>query len=75
MIVVGEVGLFYYLRQIYFFFLEFYLELFEVFIIYLKKWRKLLILYVVYEDVEIVCDLLEKYFVFKVYFYWFKGVK
>ncbi|KNH15679.1 DNAase [Priestia megaterium] len=75
MIAVGEVGLPYYLSQTYTLSLEPYLELLEAFIVHSKKWGKPLILHAVYEDAEIVCDLLEKHSVSKAHFHWFKGTK
>jgi TatD DNase family protein len=75
MIAVGEVGLPYYLSQKCMLSLDPYLELLEAFIIHSKKWEKPLILHAVYEDAEIVCDLLEKHSVSKAHFHWFKGAK
>ena len=74
MIAIGEVGLPFYLRekdpslQI-----KPYIEALELFIGKAKAWNKPIVLHAVYEDADIVCDLLEKYSVRKAHFHWFKG--
>ncbi|MGO4890656.1 TatD family hydrolase [Anaerobacillus sp. MEB173] len=76
MIAVGEVGLPYYLRQeqkVNRLQYDRYIELLEVFIEMAKKWDKPVALHAVYDDVPIVCDLLEKHSVTKAHFHWFKG--
>lgn len=76
MIAVGEVGLPYYLRAknpaIP---LEPYVALLESFIKFAKKHEKPIILHAVYEDADIVCDLLEKHNMNSAHFHWFKGSK
>ncbi|MHA6260237.1 TatD family hydrolase [Sporosarcina sp. CAU 1771] len=74
MVAIGEVGLPYYLRQeeprLP---LEPYYEMLEAFIHRAKNWDKPINLHAVYEDADIVCDLLEKHSVDKAHFHWFKG--
>lgn len=77
MVAIGEIGLPYYLRkeanndaQ---FPIEGYLELLEQFLKYTKAWNKPVILHAIYEDAQVVIDLLEKYSIKKAHFHWFKG--
>jgi TatD DNase family protein len=78
MTAVGEVGMPYYNRQ------ESeqlgklfdqlpYLALLERFISLAAKLNKPIILHAVYEDADLVCDLLEKHQVERAHFHWFKG--
>lgn len=74
LIAIGEVGLPYYLRK------ERpeleltpYVELLERFIEKAVQWDLPIVLHAVYEDAEIVCDLLEKHRVSRAHFHWFKG--
>jgi TatD DNase family protein len=50
-----------------------YLDLLERFIALAAKLGKPIILHAVYEDADLVCDLLEKYKVSQAHFHWFKG--
>ncbi|WP_286163902.1 TatD family hydrolase [Bacillus sp. AFS088145] len=73
MVAIGEVGLPYYKNleeQI-----DYvpYIQLLEKFISLAKELNKPIILHAVYEDAETVCNLLEKYFIKKAHFHWFKG--
>ncbi|WP_342509687.1 TatD family hydrolase [Sporosarcina sp. FSL K6-2383] len=74
MVAIGEVGLPYYLKkknpnlQ-----LEPYKEALEAFIRQANTWNKPIVLHAVYEDAEIVCDMLEQYSVTQAHFHWFKG--
>lgn len=73
MVAIGEVGLPYYKNleeQI-----DYvpYIQLLEKFILLAKDLNKPIVLHAVYEDAEIVCNLLEKYFIQKAHFHWFKG--
>lgn len=73
-IAIGEVGLPYYMRQkAVNMNIEPYLELLEVFIKLSKQWDKPISLHAVYEDADLVCDLLEKHSIDKAHFHWFKG--
>jgi TatD DNase family protein len=77
-IAIGEVGLPYYNRtdaesrgeQ---FDLKPYIDLLEQFVRLAKQLDKPIILHAVYEDADIVCDLLEQYGVVAAHFHWFKG--
>ncbi|CAN7556188.1 TatD family hydrolase [Paenibacillus sp. LjRoot153] len=78
MIAVGEVGLPYYTRheveeagQV--FDLAPYIQLLERFMQLAAEWDKPVVLHAVYEDAEIVCDLLAKYGLKRAHFHWFKG--
>ena len=71
---IGEVGLLYYLRR------ERpgldlapYVHLLECFIRKAGQLDLPIALHAVYEDAEIVCELLEKYSVSRAHFHWFKG--
>ena len=73
-VAIGEVGLPYYLRK------EDERIAVNPYIVVLKKFIELaskynlpIILHAVYEDADIVCDLLEKYKVSRAHFHWFKG--
>lgn len=74
MVAIGEVGLPYYLRRenraIQ---LEPYIELLETFIRFAKEQDKPIVLHAIYEDADIVCDLLEKHSIQQAHFHWFKG--
>jgi TatD DNase family protein len=50
-----------------------YITLLERFIALAASLEKPIILHAVYEDADIVCDLLEKYKVKQAHFHWFKG--
>lgn len=78
MAAIGEVGLPYYKRTEAWqkgeqFALESYIELLETFVKLAKELDKPIVLHAVYEDADIVCDLLEKYSVSRAHFHWFKG--
>lgn len=78
MIAVGEVGLPYYMRKEaeaegHKFDLSAYVQLLERFIGQAALWNKPVILHAVYEDADILCDLLAKYGITKAHFHWFKG--
>lgn len=73
-VAIGEVGLPYYLRK------EderitvnSYISVLQRFVELASKYDLPIILHAVYEDADIVCDLLEKYKVSRVHFHWFKG--
>lgn len=78
MVAVGEIGLPYYMR------LEAeekgekldyspYVQLLERFLELAAHLTKPVVLHAVYEDADIVCDLLQKHGVQKAHFHWFKG--
>jgi TatD DNase family protein len=78
MVAVGEIGLPYYRR------LEAeergeqldytpYVQLLERFLELAAKLAKPVVLHAVYEDADIVCDLLQKHGIQKAHFHWFKG--
>src|SRR5699024_8022176 len=73
MVAVGEVGLPYYSRKenpsIE---LAPYLDLLERFIQFAVRFDKPIVLHAIYEDANIVYDLLEKYRVERAHFHWFK---
>ncbi|OCT14442.1 DNAase [Paenibacillus pectinilyticus] len=78
MIAVGEVGLPYYNRQEaeaagHMFDLKPYVQLLERFILLAVQLEKPIVLHAVYEDAEIVCDLLAKCGQTHAHFHWFKG--
>lgn len=74
MIAIGEVGLPYYLKQKNpSLDLTPYIELVEDFIILAKRYNKPIILHAIYEDAEVICDLLERHNVNQAHFHWFKG--
>ncbi|WP_301109940.1 TatD family hydrolase [Sporosarcina sp.] len=71
---IGEVGLPYYLRQ------EkpklklaAYVEVLETFIRKAAHTKLPIVLHAVYEDAEVVCDLLEAHSITHAHFHWFKG--
>jgi TatD DNase family protein len=78
MAAIGEVGLPYYLRtearergqQ---FDLAPYLQLLDRFAALSRSLHKPLVLHAVYEDADLVCDLLNKHGVKQAHFHWFKG--
>ncbi|MEX1031115.1 MAG: TatD family hydrolase [Paenibacillaceae bacterium] len=77
-IAIGEVGLPYYNRtdteaQGKLFDLKPYIALLDQFIQLAAGLNKPIILHAVYEDADIVCDLLEKHGVTAAHFHWFKG--
>ncbi|WP_242145376.1 MULTISPECIES: TatD family hydrolase [unclassified Bacillus cereus group] len=75
-VAIGEVGLPYYLRQEQpNLALETYIEVLERFMILAKEYHLPIILHAVYEDADIVCDLLEKHGISHAHFHWFKGSK
>ncbi|TXK71815.1 TatD family hydrolase [Paenibacillus sp. N3.4] len=78
MIAVGEIGLPYYLRKE----AEEEGKTFDLapYILWLDRlleaaaqWGKPVVLHAVYEDAELVCDLLGKHGITKAHFHWFKG--
>ena len=78
MIAVGEIGLPYYTRQEVesegqVFDLAPYIQLLERFLRLAAEWDKPVVLHAVYEDAEIVCDLLAKHGLQRAHFHWFKG--
>ncbi|GIN73638.1 TatD-related deoxyribonuclease [Bacillus sp. J14TS2] len=74
MVAVGEIGLPYYTRkETPELKIEGYLELVEQFLAFAKKWEKPVVLHAVYEDADLVCDLLEKHHIDNAHFHWFKG--
>ncbi|GIP14326.1 TatD family hydrolase [Paenibacillus sp. FSL R5-0527] len=80
MIAVGEIGLPYYLRKEALeegrpFDLEPYLELLERLMLAAKRWNKPVVLHAVYEDAELVCDMLERHGLTRAHFHWFKGAE
>ncbi|MYL32921.1 TatD family deoxyribonuclease [Pontibacillus yanchengensis] len=73
-IAIGEVGLpFYRRKENQELILKPYIDLLETFIQMSVKLDKPIILHAIYEDAELVLDLLEKYDVKKAHFHWFKG--
>jgi TatD DNase family protein len=78
MVAIGEVGLPYYMRQEaeekgLIFELDPYLELLDRFIALSASLHKPIVLHAVYEDADLVCDLLERHRVKRAHFHWFKG--
>jgi len=75
MVAVGEVGLPYYKKVDSQNSLDYepYIQLLERFMSFAAKWKKPIVLHAVYEDAQIVCDLLEKHHIKKAHFHWFKG--
>lgn len=75
MVAVGEVGLPYYLNAEKEGGISYqpYIELLEQMIALAVELEKPIVLHAVYEDAEIVCNLLEKYKVKNAHFHWFKG--
>jgi TatD DNase family protein len=75
MIAVGEVGLPYYLRTspAWDSPLEPYIELLEEWVKLASKNNLPICLHAVYDDVPIVCSILEKHSIEKAHFHWFKG--
>ncbi|MFD1175629.1 TatD family hydrolase [Paenibacillus puldeungensis] len=80
MIAVGEIGLPYYARkdsqaQGIPFDLEPYVDLMEKMLLTAKKYDKPVVLHAVYDDADLVCDLLDRHNITKAHFHWFKGSK
>ncbi|MBK3494785.1 TatD family hydrolase [Viridibacillus sp. YIM B01967] len=75
MVAIGEVGLPYYRNKEKGLQYQPYIDLLEQFISLATEIDKPIVLHAVYEDAEIVCDLLEKYKVTSAHFHWFKGDK
>ncbi|SDN74266.1 TatD DNase family protein [Paenibacillus sp. yr247] len=78
MIAVGEIGLPYYMRleaqaEGHVFELAPYVALLESFLKLAADTAKPVVLHAVYEDADIVCDLLQKHGIKKAHFHWFKG--
>ncbi|NQX64510.1 TatD family hydrolase [Paenibacillus alba] len=78
MVAVGEIGLPYYSRleaeeQGLAFDLAPYVALLDILLKLAAELAKPVVLHAVYEDAEIVCDLLEKHGITKAHFHWFKG--
>ncbi|WNR42156.1 TatD family hydrolase [Paenibacillus roseipurpureus] len=78
MTAVGEIGLPYYMRKEAeadggAFDLAPYVGLLERFIEQAAQWNKPVVLHAVYEDADLVCDVLGKYGIEKAHFHWFKG--
>lgn len=78
MIAVGEIGLPYYTRleaeaagRV--FDLSPYVTLLETFLELAADLDKPVVLHAVYEDADLVCDLLQKHSIQKAHFHWFKG--
>ncbi|MDQ0915282.1 TatD family hydrolase [Paenibacillus sp. V4I5] len=78
MIAVGEIGLPYYMRleaesagRV--FEIAPYIALLENFLKLAADLDKPVVLHAVYEDADVVCDLLEKHCIKKAHFHWFKG--
>lgn len=73
-VAIGEVGLPYYLRKedenIS---LDPYIAVLKRFIELASEYDLPIVLHAVYEDADIVCDLLEEYKVLRAHFHWFKG--
>ncbi|PHA02636.1 DNAase [Bacillus pseudomycoides] len=73
-VAIGEVGLPYYLRQenpkLW---LQPYIEILERFVYLAQKHDLPIVLHAVYDDAEVVCDLLESYQIRRAHFHWFKG--
>ena len=72
-VAIGEVGLPYYLRKEDESIAVDIHSCIEKFIELASKYNLPIILHAVYEDADIVCDLLEKYKVSRAHFHWFKG--
>ncbi|MCM3736967.1 TatD family hydrolase [Bacillus cytotoxicus] len=71
---IGEVGLPYYLRQENkALLLDPYIEMLERFVYLARKYNLPIILHAVYDDADVVCDLLETYRIRHAHFHWFKG--
>src|SRR5699024_5255125 len=71
---IGEVDILYYKKaQKQKLELQPYLEIVERFIKIAKQYELPIVLHAVYDDADIVCDLLEKYQLDKAHFHWFKG--
>lgn len=81
MVAVGEIGLPYYARKEALeqgnssFALEPYVDLLEKLLILARQLDKPVVLHAVYEDADLVCDLLERHNVTKAHFHWFKGAE
>lgn len=78
MVAIGEIGLPYYMRieaeeENRVFLLAPYIQLLEQFIKLAGELGKPVVLHAVYEDADIMCDLLDKYGVPNAHFHWFKG--
>ncbi|MFS0612854.1 TatD family hydrolase [Lederbergia ruris] len=74
MVAVGEIGLPYYTRkEAPALKIEGYISLLEQFLVFAKKWNKPVVLHAVYEDADLVCDLLEQHHIRNAHFHWFKG--
>lgn len=78
MIAVGEIGLPYYLRRQWAkegrcLDLNAYVQLLERFLSFAERHDKPVVLHAVYEDADLVCDILERYPIRKAHFHWFKG--
>ncbi|KHE68168.1 TatD family hydrolase [Halobacillus sp. BBL2006] len=73
-VAIGEVGLPYYTRQdhpeIH---VPPYLDLLEHFLRLANELDKPVVLHAIYEDADLVCDLLEKHQINHAHFHWFKG--
>ncbi|ARI78465.1 TatD family hydrolase [Halobacillus mangrovi] len=73
-VAIGEVGLPYYTRKknpgVG---LSPYVELLEHFLLLAKELDKPVVLHAIYEDADLVCDLLEKHDMTRAHFHWFKG--
>ncbi|MBJ7986369.1 MULTISPECIES: TatD family hydrolase [Bacillus] len=73
-VAIGEVGLPYYLRKededIA---IDPYIVVLKIFVELASEYDLPIVLHAVYEDADIVCDLLEEYKVVRAHFHWFKG--
>ncbi|SER43551.1 TatD DNase family protein [Gracilibacillus ureilyticus] len=75
-VAIGEVGLPYYLkREKRSLDVKPYVAVLERFIRLAKELDLPIVLHAIYEDAEIVCDLLEEHQVEKAHFHWFKGAE
>ncbi|PEJ09644.1 TatD family hydrolase [Bacillus wiedmannii] len=73
-VAIGEVGLPYYLRkEDEHIAVNSYISVLQRFVELASKYDLPIILHAVYEDADIVCDLLEQYKVSRAHFHWFKG--
>ncbi|KRG16232.1 TatD family hydrolase [Lederbergia galactosidilytica] len=74
MVAVGEIGLPYYTRnETPGLKMEGYIEVLEELLVFAKRWDKPVILHAVYDDADLVCDLLENHQITNAHFHWFKG--
>ncbi|WP_170948847.1 TatD family hydrolase, partial [Bacillus cereus] len=73
-IAIGEVGLPYYLtKEDEGVTIDSYVAILRRFIELASEYDLPIVLHAVYEDADIVCDLLEEYKISRAHFHWFKG--